>query len=74
MIILAASEAGGTILFPITTIKEKPIIHTAIPITTIQVVPGIHPIINTTTTTTIRTLIATIGIHILTIAVTGGLD
>lgn len=76
MIILAAYGAGGTILFPITAIKEKPISHTAIPITTIQAAPGIHPTINTTTTTTItiHTLIAIIGIHILTIAVTGGLD
>lgn len=71
MIILAAWVAGCTILFPIITIKGKPIIHTAIPITTIQVVPGIHPIIDTTT---IRTLIAIIGIHTLTKAVTGGLD
>ena len=72
MIILAAWGAGGTIHFPITTTKGKPIIHTAIPITTIPVVPGIRPIIDTTTT--IRTLIVIIGIHTLTIAVTGGFD
>ena len=72
MIILAALWDGGTIHFPIITIKGKPIIHTAIPITTIPVVPGIRTIIDTTTT--IRTLIVIIGIHTLTIAVTGGLD
>ena len=72
MIILAVWVAGDTIHFPIIATKGKPITHTAIPITTIPVVPGIRPIIDTTTT--IRTLIAIIGIHTLTIAVTGGLD
>jgi hypothetical protein len=72
MIILAVWGAGGTIHFPIITTKGKPITHTVIPITTIPVVPGIRPIMDTTTT--IRTLIAIIGIHTLTIAVTGGLD
>jgi hypothetical protein len=72
MIILAVWVTGGTIHFPIIATKGKPITHTAIPITTIPVVPGIRPIIDTTTT--IHTLIAIIGIHTLTIAVTGGLD
>ena len=72
MIILAVWVAGGTIHFPIIATKGKPINHTAIPITTIPVVPGIRPIIDTATT--IRTLIVIIGIHTLTIAVTGGLD
>ena len=72
MIIQAVWVAGGTIHFPIIATKGKPITHTAIPITTIPVVPGIRPIIDITTT--IRTLIAIIGIHTLTIAVTGGLD
>ncbi len=70
MIILAVWAAGGTIHFPTIATKGKPITHTDIPITTIPVVSGIRHIIDTT----IRTLIAIIGIHTLTIAVTGGLD
>lgn len=50
--------AGGTIRFPITAIKARPIVLTDISITTTLVIAGIH------------THIATIGI--LTIAPTGG--
>lgn len=63
-IILVAFGTGGTILFPIITIKEKPIIHTAIPITT-----GIHTAIHTVTG--IHTAIP-IGIHtIITVMICG---
>lgn len=66
MIILAAWLAGDTTHFPIIAIKGKPITHTATPTITIQAVPGMGTII--------RMLIAIIGIHILTIAITGGFD
>jgi len=67
MIILAAWLAGGTTHLPIIATKGKPITHTVIPtITIIPVVPGMHTII--------RTLTAIIGIRMVTIAITGGLD